>query len=194
MQNTIQYYDQNTKSFINETIAVDFTQIQDMFLERLPEKSHILDFGCGSGRDTKYFLDHGYQVTAADGSSEVCRFASEYTGINVKHMLFHELEEVEAYDGVWACASVLHVRRAEIADIFRKMCRAVKSNGVLYASFKYGEFEGERNGRYFTDMTEETMLEILKDIPEMTVEKHWITGDVRAGRGDERWLNIILRK
>ena len=74
------------------------------------------------------------------------------------------------------------------------MCRAVKSNGVLYASFKYGEFEGERNGRYFTDMTEETRLEILKDIPEMTVEKHWITGDVRAGRGDERWLNIILRK
>lgn len=194
MRNTIEYYDQNAESFINETIAVDFTQIQNMFLEMLPKNGNILDLGCGSGRDTKYFLDHGYRVTAVDGSSELCKSASEYTGINVRHMLFHELKEVETYDGVWACASVLHARRAEIADIFSKMCTAAKINGIIYASFKYGEFEGERNGRYFTDMTEETMLEILKDVPELKVEKQWITGDVRTGRGDERWLNIILRK
>jgi hypothetical protein len=114
-----------------------------------------------------------------------------------EELLYFITKRIPYLCGFWRFAnaySVLHVRRAEIADIFRKMCRAVKSNGVLYASFKYGEFEGERNGRYFTDMTEETMMEILKDIPEMTVEKHWITGDVRAGRGDERWLNIILRK
>ena len=74
------------------------------------------------------------------------------------------------------------------------MSLAAKANGIIYLSFKYGDFEGERNGRYFTDMAEASMAELLVDFPEFTIEKQWITGDVRVGRGDERWLNMILRK
>ena len=194
MPNTIDYYNQNTQNFIEGTLSVNLSEIQNMFLEFLPSTAHILDFGCGSGRDTKYFLDKGHQVDAIDGSIALCKAVSEYTGIDVKHMLFHELNEVEKYDGIWACASVLHARKEELPEIFRKMCRAIKTNGIIYVSFKYGNFEGERNGRYFTDMTEESMLDLLEGIPELKVEKQWITGDVRAGRGDERWLNMILRK
>ena len=194
MGNTIDYYNENAKKFIDGTVAVDFKHIQDTFLELLPEHATILDFGCGSGRDTKYFLERGCMVDAMDGSLELCKAASEYTGINVKHMLFQELNEKEKYDGIWACASILHVKREELPEIIRKMSLAAKANGIIYLSFKYGDFEGERNGRYFTDMTEESMAELLVDFPEFTVEKQWITGDVRAGRGDERWLNMILRK
>lgn len=194
MVNTIDYYNRNVQSFIDGTVSVDFTQIQNVFLELLPKDARILDFGCGSGRDTKYFLDCGYQVDAMDGSMELCRVASEYTGIHVKQMLFQELAEVEKYDGIWACASILHVKKAELLNIIRKMSLATKENGVIYVSFKYGDYEGERNGRYFTDMTEISMKELLADFPELEVEKQWITGDVRAGRGDERWLNMILRK
>ena len=194
MPNTISYYEKNAKTFIDGTLNVDFTEIQDMFLEMLPDNAYILDFGCGSGRDTKHFLDKGYSVDAIDGSSELCKAASEFTGIDVKHMYFHELNVEEKYDGIWACASVLHVRREELPEIIRKMCVATKRNGIIYLSFKYGNFEGERNGRYFTDMTEESMAELLVDFPELRVEKQWITGDVRADRGDERWLNMILRK
>lgn len=194
MQQTIDYYDQNAQTFIDGTIDVDFTEIQNMFLERLPEHARILDFGCGSGRDTKYFLEHGCMVDAIDGSGELCKLASTYTGIEVKHMLFHELDASEVYNGIWACASILHVKKMELPDIFKKMSQAVKSHGIIYVSFKYGDFEGERNGRYFTDMTEASMAELLKGVTELTVEQQWITGDVRAGRGDERWLNMILRK
>jgi 2-polyprenyl-3-methyl-5-hydroxy-6-metoxy-1,4-benzoquinol methylase len=194
MVNTINYYNRNVQSFIDETVSVDFTQIQNIFLELLPKDARILDFGCGSGRDTKYFLDCGYQVDAMDGSIELCRAASEYTGIHVKQMLFQELAEVEKYDGIWACASILHVKKVELPDIVRKMSLATKENGIMYVSFKYGDYEGERNGRYFTGMTEISMKELLGDFPELEVEKQWITGDVRAGRGDERWLNVILRK
>ena len=194
MVNTINYCNRNVQSFIDETVSVDFTQIQNIFLELLPKDARILDFGCGSGRDTKYFLDCGYQVDAMDGSMELCRAASEYTGIHVKQMLFQELAEVEKYDGIWACASILHVKKVELPDIVRKMSLATKENGIMYVSFKYGDYEGERNGRYFTDMTEISMKELLGDFPELEVEKQWITGDVRAGRGDERWLNVILRK
>ena len=194
MQNTINYYNENAKAFIEGTVSVEFTRVQDAFLQLLPSKGKILDFGCGSGRDTKYFLEHGYKVDATDGSIELCKLASKYTGINVKHMLFQELEEVEKYDGIWACASIIHVKRTELPEILQKMYTATKKNGVIYISFKYGNFEGERNGRYFTDMTEETMEELLIHVPELKIEKQWITGDVRAGRGDERWLNTILRK
>ena len=78
--------------------------------------------------------------------------------------------------------------------MIRKMCDALKSTGVIYTSFKYGEFEGVRNGRYFTDFTENSFQEFIAEIPELTIEDQWITGDVRPGRGDERWLNLILRK
>ena len=191
---TIDYYNENAKKFIDGTVSVDFKHIQDMFLDLLPEKARILDFGCGSGRDTKYFLEQGHIVDATDGSVKLCKAASEYTGITVKHMLFQELDEKEMFDGIWACASILHVKRVELPDIIRKMSAATKANGIIYLSFKYGDFEGERNGRYFTDMTEESMKKFLMEFPELKVEKQWITGDVRAGRGDERWLNMILRK
>lgn len=194
MGNTIDYYNQNAEEFIDGTVSVDFRHIQNMFLELLPEHARILDFGCGSGRDTKHFLEQGYIVDAMDGSLELCKAASEYTGIAVKHMFFHELNELEMYDGIWACASVLHVKREELPEIIRKMSLATKANGIIYLSFKYGDFEGERNGRYFTDMTEDSMTKMLIDFQELKVEKQWITGDVRVGREDERWLNMILRK
>lgn len=194
MSNTLNYYNENAKSFIEGTANVDFVSVQDIFLQLLPSYGTILDFGCGSGRDTKYFIEHGYKVDAIDGSIELCKLASEYTGIDVKHMLFQELTDARKYDGIWACASILHVKRTELPEILQKMCNATKNNGIIYVSFKYGDFEGERNGRYFTDMTEESMSELLTYIPELKVEKQWITGDVREGRGDERWLNMILRK
>lgn len=193
-KHTLEYYNTNTKKFIEGTISVEFETIQNIFLEKLALTSYILDFGCGSGRDTAYFLSCGYHVDATDGSLELCRFASEYTGIEVKHQLFQELDEVEKYDGIWACASILHLSKSELPNVLRKMCRALKANGIIYTSFKYGNFEGERNGRHFTDLTEASARELLKEIPMLVIEEEWITGDVRPDRGDERWLNLILRK
>lgn len=194
MNHTIDYYNLNAESFIENTQNVDMHQTQDRFLRLLDEKSSILDFGCGSGRDTRYFLDKGYQVTATDGSAEICRLASSFTGVAVKEMLFRELDDINTYDGIWACSSILHLPKNELFPVIQKMCNALKDAGVIYTSFKYGDFEGERNGRYFTDFREDTFQEFMKGIPELTIEDHWITGDVRPGRGDEKWLNLILRK
>lgn len=192
--NTLDYYNINAQFFVSSTLSVDFSQTQDNFLNLLPPTASILDFGCGSGRDTKCFLDAGMQVDATDGSEELCRLASEYTGIPVRQMLFEDLDAKAQYDGIWACSSILHLPKDALKDVLKKMIAALKEHGIIYTSFKYGTFEGERNGRFFTDFTEETFREFVSDVDEIKIEESWITGDVRPGRGDERWLNLILRK
>ena len=194
MDPTIDYYNLNAENFIENTQNVDMHLAQDKFLHLLNEGAAILDFGCGSGRDTKYFLDKGCRVTATDGSAELCRQASVFTGIEVQEMLFQELDDIDTYDGIWACSSILHLPKNELLLVIRKMSDELKSTGIIYTSFKYGDFEGVRNGRYFTDFNEDSFKKFIAGIPELTIEDHWITGDVRPGRGDERWLNLILRK
>ena len=176
MNTTINYYNLNAKKFIENTQNADMHLTQDKFLQLLPESASILDFGCGSGRDTKYFLEKGYQVVATDGSAELCRLASSFTGIKVKEMLFQELDEIGVYDGIWACSSILHLPKQELLPVIRKMCIALKDNGVIYTSFK------------------DTFREFIKVIPELMIEDQWITLDVRPGRGEEKWLNLILQK
>ena len=191
---TLDYYEKNAKRFAEGTVAVDFTATQNRFLDKLQPGGRILDFGCGSGRDTRYFLEQGYRVEAVDGSAELCRLAGEYMGIRVRQMLFGDLSEVKVYDGIWACASVLHLPEHELRDVTGKMAAALKENGVLYLSFKYGTFSGERDGRFFTDMTEASFADLIREIVNLAVEEQWVTCDVRPGREGERWLNLILRK
>lgn len=192
--NTITYYNQNTTSFITSTQSVKMTEAWTRFTTRLPPSSMVLDLGCGSGRDTKYFLQHGYKVEATDGSTELCRAASEFTGIKVKNQLFTELSEENKYDAVWACSSILHADKKDLVIIIRKIHTALRENGIFYTSFKYGTFEGERNGRYFTDMTEDTFAELMDKAGGFSLIEQWITSDARPGREDEKWLNVILQK
>lgn len=194
LNKTINYYDINAKEFVEGTLNVDFKATQDKFINKLPAKGYILDFGCGSGRDTKYFLAKDFKVDAIDGSIELCKIASEYTNIKVRHMYFNELSIVNKYDGIWACSSILHLSLDDLVDVFKRMSKALKDEGIIYTSFKYGDFSGERNGRYFTDMTEDSFAKLIANVDNIKVEEQWITADVRPQRGNEKWLNLILRK
>lgn len=191
---TLDYYNENAEAFSKQTKNADMSMIYRRFLPYVPKNGKILDLGCGSGRDTKYFLSLGYDVDALDGSEELCRIASVYTGIVVKHLLFSELSETEKYDAVWACASLLHIKKEELNDVINKVIKSLKSEGILYMSFKEGEVSGERNGRYFSNFIEDSMRSFLKEIPSIDIVEFFISGDVREGRSSERWLNIIVRK
>ena len=194
MGETIDYYDSNADAYAEGTMNVAFKDVQDRFLSFIPEKGYILDFGCGSGRDTKYFLSRKYTVDAIDGSQKLCKIASRNTGIVVRQMTFTDLNEEERYDGIWACASILHLPKEKLKNVFVKMIKAIKPVGHIYSSFKYGEFEGFRNDRYFTDFTERSFREFLISFPEIRMVDEWISTDVRPGRGKEKWLNLILQK
>ena len=191
---TLDYYNENAEAFIESTVYVEFGKTQDHFLEKLAPGAEILDLGCGSGRDTKYFLEKGFHVDAVDGSEAMCRFAGELTGIEVRQMRFQELNMSEKYDGVWACSSILHLTKEELKVVIPKIVASLKKDGILYTSFKYGDFEGERNGRHFTDFTEEIFREMMQDIKTAEIEEIWVAADARPERTDQKWLNIILRK
>lgn len=193
MNSTINYYNKNAADYACDTSDLEFSGIQDMFLEYLKDGAAILDFGCGSGRDSKYFLQKGYQVTALDGSAKLCRIAEEKTGIPVMQMDFNDFDEQDKYDGIWACSSILHLPVQELKNVLIHMEKALHDGGIIYTSFKYGDFSGMRNGRFFIDFTEDSFRTFISDIEKLVIEKLWITNDVRPGRQDEKWLNMILR-
>ena len=190
---TTEYYNANARDFIEGTINVDTGDLRDRFLKYVPPGGEILDLGCGSGRDTKSFIDAGYKVEAIDASQELCIKASEYTGIKVKCMRFEELAETDRYDGVFACASLLHVSPEELPGILDRVRLALRPRGVLYASFKYGDYSGERDGRYFHDMNEVSVQELFAGVSGFKVEEIWQSHDVRRNK-DAYWINVIARK
>ncbi len=192
--NTLSYYNRNAVSFVESTQLVQMTEAWMRFTSRLPSKAVLLDFGCGSGRDTKYFLEKGYSVEAIDGSSVLCEIASAYTGIHVEQKIFQEWKSKPKYDGIWACSSILHLKRNELQEVISNIKEALLPKGVFYTSFKYGEFEGERNGRYFIDFTAQSFDNFIKEVKGFEIIDKWITTDVRKGRESEKWLNVILQK
>jgi SAM-dependent methyltransferase len=194
MDITLDFYNSMAADFVQGTIHADVEQLRQSFLKYLPLGAAILDLGCGSGRDSKYFLDKGYSVTAIDGSAELCKLASAFIGREVARITFDKLDYIQMFDGVWACASLLHVPCVQLPSIFAKISRAIKPGGYLYVSFKYGEFEGERNGRYFTDLTEDRLVHIISQHKELEIKEMAVSNDVREDRHDEKWINAIIMK
>jgi SAM-dependent methyltransferase len=188
------YYEHNAKSFFAATVDVDMSPLYQRFLPLLPPAGRILDAGCGSGRDLHAFAELGYRVTAFDSSSVLVALAEAYAGQPVFRARFQDIVCREVFDGVWACASLLHLRAAELPDALRRLAVALVPSGVMYVSFKYGHGEREDQGRHFTDMDEAGLSGLLDRVDNLQPLEVWTTADQRPGRGNERWLNALLRR
>jgi len=196
---TLRYYAQNALAFVSSTQNVDMSEIQNSFSALLPKDAHVLDFGCGSGRDSLAFLRKGFFVDAADACPEFCEATKKLTEgfntsgkIRIRQIHFSELCESQKYDGIWACASLLHVPKQELPEILCKIEAALKPNGVFYCSFKFGDFEGMRNGRYFSDFSETELCSLIEKSASLEKIKLWKTKDSRPERS-EIWLNSLWR-
>ena len=190
---TLTYYNNNAQTFSDSTLNVDMSALYAEFLPHVKQHGHILDAGCGSARDAMYFKQQGFTVSAFDASPAIAKLASNYLQQPVAVKTFQQLECVNKYDGIWCCASLLHVPKAELPQVFLKLQNALKPNGVLYVSFKYGTQERVHNGREFTDLNEDGLTALINHYTDLKIIKHWQTVDQRPERESEVWLNALIK-
>jgi SAM-dependent methyltransferase len=188
------FYNNNAKDFFENTVEADMSEAHKKFEKYLAKGAKILDLGCGSGRDSLHFSNYGYNIVSADYSDEMVKIASKYLNKKVIKLDMREMDFKGQFDGIWACASILHIKKSEIPKVLKNCHNALKNNGILYMSFKYGDGEVERGGRHFSNFTETSFSELLNSLDIFEILEFWKTADVRPGRENEFWLNIIVQK
>jgi 2-polyprenyl-3-methyl-5-hydroxy-6-metoxy-1,4-benzoquinol methylase len=193
---TLDYYETYAKDFFSQTINVDMQNVYQPFLENLPSgKQTILDIGCGSGRDSVFFANKGFEVVAIDGSKSLIDLAKQTdTRINWQCLRFDQIAKQSwqnQFTGIWACASLLHVPFDDLPKILNDLLSCLRPTGILYASFKYGNSERKKDGRFFCDMNEERWQLIENQLNNAKPLKFWQTIDNRKNLQDI-WFNLIL--
>ena len=193
--NTLDYYNKNSEEYFNSTLNVDMINTYKEFLKLVPEGGKILDLGCGSGRDSMNFMKLGYEVTAVDGSKELAKKASALLGKEVIASTFEELELKEKFHGIWACASLLHIKREDLKTVLNNLYNNLEDNGVFYMSFKYGEKEYvDDKNRYFNCFTDESIISFINENTKYNILGLYITED-KLGRVNEvKWVNLICNR
>ena len=195
IKDTLNYYDNNIDSY-KKLWLDDFSsnynfEIPDIFLSYLDKNSKILDMGCGTGRDSKYFKELGYLVKSIDGSLEMCKVASRLLNEEVEQLNFLDIDYKEEFDGVFACASLLHLSNEDLLVVLKKISNALKENGILYTCFKYGDSTRVDKGRFYNDMNEEKFINLLTNVEDLKILKTWITEQYKT---DTKFINYIIRK
>lgn len=188
---TLEFYENNAEQFAQDTLNVDMSALYQRFLVLLPPSSRILDAGCGAGRDSAAFLQRSFQVEAFDASAKLVDIAQRVSGIAVQHSTFLNFSSEQPFAGIWACASLLHVPAISMPATLQHLAGLLQADGVIYVSFKYGEDDVERNGRQFTNCTEQRLHNFLQGTG-LSIKETWLTGDQRPDRANEQWLNAIL--
>lgn len=192
-ESTIDYYNEHAEQFFCSTLQVDMSPIYDRFLDGLPVGARVLDAGCGSGRDARVFVDHGFVVSAFDASEELAKRASAHCGFEVNVRRFEDVNEIAQYDAIWCCASLLHVPLVNMPVVLSNLWAALKPGGRLYTSFKLGVGERIHDGRRFTDADQDTVDAWIAQMPELQHIETWHTQDQRPER-TERWINAIAHR
>ena len=188
---TTEYYNRNASAYYDQTVNLEISNRYNQFLKFIPPNGEILDAGCGSGRDSLFFKQQGYSVVSFDVSKDLVDLASRLIGQKVLHMSFGDLNFENEFHGIWANASLLHVPQEEMDDVLEKLSRSLKKNGVLYASFKYGDKERTDGDRFFNDFNEDKLRLLMNRHKNLKTENIWITEDVRAERKNEFWMNVL---
>ena len=191
---TIDFYNKNAENYCSKTIGIDLTQIYEKFLKYIPKQGAILDLGCGSGRDSLYFLNNGFDVTSMDASIEMVKLSSKLINQKTIHRKIEDIDFKDKFDGIWACASLLHINKNATVDVYNKLLSALKIEGILYASYKYGTNTMVKEERYFNNYDENSFSEMIKNIQSLEQIEFWTTLDLRQEGNNQKWLNILLKR
>lgn len=187
------YYEEHAEEFVESTRDADMSSLYAPFEECLPAGARILDLGFGSGRDTLHFLSQGYEVVSVDNSARLVEMAKAFLPNDVRQLDFMEMEFDQEFDGIWACAALVHCTEEGVKEALLRCGRALKPGGILYVSFKFGRGEVFRNGRWFLDMDESALQRTVACMKGFEIGKTWESADVRDQKSG-RWTNALIKK
>lgn len=192
MNSTIEYYNNNSNEFIENTINLNMSDLYKKFEAYLYPGNKILDLGCGSGRDSRYFKTRGYDVVAVDPSEKMCQATRKIADISVLQMKAEDMVFKNKFDGIWACASLLHIKKDEMQSVIIRLLDNLVDGGIIYASWKYGDMEIVNDGKYLCYMTDQSLNNLFAEVISAVVLDIWISNDTQ-GR-NEKWINVLLKK
>jgi SAM-dependent methyltransferase len=197
---SIEYYNKNAEMYIKDTVTVDMRKLYNVFEKYLNQGDTVLDIGCGSGRDGRYFLGKGYNVYAHDGSRAMVVYAKRFLGNRVALAMFDAFDPEALFgkkiifDGLWACSSLLHVPENDLVNVLKRYLSFLVDQGVFFMSFKRREENHEKDGRIFTNFTKEKLDHLFGSIENISVLEFLETVDVREDRKNEGWISVVVRK
>lgn len=191
---TLKYYNDNAEKYFEQTINGDLNVNYNYFLKHIPKNAYILDFGCGSGRDSKFFINKGYKVRAIDGSYKMCEIATKYINQNVDCIEFKDFDEENVYDAIWACAIILHIEENKLPDILFRMIKAIKNNGIVYISFNKGSGSEIFEGKLYNYLTKEDFENILSNIGfNYEIKEYFETISSTDRTRKSKWANLVIK-
>ena len=186
---TILYYNKHADEFVSRTVDIDMSEVYPKFTNLLPSGGCILDAGCGSGRDSRYFLSQGFEVVAIDASEEMVKCASKLMDQSAILMKFEDVTFENEFDGIWACASMLHVEKENFVSTLNILVNALRTSGVIYVSLKQSESNVPAGGRHFSYYSADEVNGIISDQPSLELLDLWFDENSECG-----WINILAKR
>lgn len=194
LHGTLAFYENRADEFCRKTAAADLNETYRPFLSTLHKGATILDAGCGSGRDARAFLEKGFRVKAFDASPKVAEIASRYIGQPCDVLSFEQMDYNQEFDGIWACASLLHVSHGAMPKTLDRLAKALKPKGTLFVSLKEGEGESIANdGRFFSYFRAQEFKKLLTS-HRFQLVKTWKQNAPDSSGTICTWLNFLARK
>jgi SAM-dependent methyltransferase len=189
---TDRYYRENAQSYFDRTFGLQMAHLYRPFLAGVGKGRRILDVGCGSGRDVKAFRALGYDAYGIDPSPELVDLATKEVGPYFSVGRAESYSSAVPFDAIWACASLLHVRRGELYATIRNLRALLSPQGVFFASMQLGSGEvTQADGRRYTYFSAGEFEDAIAEAG-LQVLDAWESKDVLRSDGP-RWINVLAR-
>ncbi len=123
----------------------------EKFINLLPQKTDVLDIGCGGGRDSRFIFKYGFKISGIDFSENMINAAKIIEPrIDYKVMDFEELNFPDnTFGGVWANASLHHIPKKNLLDVLVKIHKILKQGGIFFIKVKHGNADSLRENEKF---------------------------------------------